>query len=65
MSVKLAKKLERNGLNHDKKGPQKIKIFLRRILKRRTRKKIGKKKRKSTGRKKKKLSRNIYIKNIH
>ena len=31
-------------MNHDKKGPQKIKIFLRRILKRRTRKKIGKKK---------------------
>ena len=65
MSVKVAKKIQRNELSDDKKGPQKIRILLRRALKRNSKKKMRKKKRILTGKKKKTLLNNCSVKNIH
>ena len=67
MSLKSDNKSTRNGqviLNDDKKGPQKIKVILRRLLKRSHKRKMRRKKRKSTGRKRKMLSRATFVKDI-
>ena len=65
MSVKLAKKLERNGLNHDKKRSTEDKNFSKKDTEKKNQEEDREEKRKSTGRKKKILSRNISVKNIH
>ena len=68
MNERTSKKLQQNSpsmTDNEKRGPQKIKVVLRRILNRNLKRKVTRKRRKLTGMKKKRFWKSTSVKNIH